>query len=111
MIITTFRSRHSALAGNDFEDFFAELKELAELNAGFIDIKTYRAEDGERLTIARWRDKETLELWLQNLPHLQAKRLAREKWYDYFEIQTAEVFRTATFDRRAIEDASMHQPV
>jgi heme-degrading monooxygenase HmoA len=67
MIITTFRSRHSALAGNDFEGFFAELKELAKLNAGFIDIKTYRAEDGERLTIARWRDKETLELWLQKL--------------------------------------------
>ena len=111
MIITTFRSRHSALAGNDYEDFFAELKELAKLNSGFIDIKTYRAEDGERLTIARWRDKETLELWSQNLPHLQAKRLATEKWYDYFEIQTAEVFRTATFDRRAIEDAAMHQHV
>ena len=111
MIITIFRSCHSALAGKDYEDFFAELKELAKFNPGFIDIKTYQAEGGEWLTIARWRDKETLQLWSQDLCHLQAKRLARERWYDYFEIQTAEVFRTAIFDRQAIEDAAMDQSV
>lgn len=109
MIITTFRSRHSALAGKDYEDFFAELRELAKLNPGFIDIKTYQAEDGERLTIARWSDKETLQLWSQNLRHLQAKRLAGERWYDHFEIQTAEVFRTASFDRQAIEESATHK--
>ena len=107
MILTIFRSRHSALAGEDYETFFAELKELAKLNPGFVDIKSYRAEDGEQLTVVRWKDKETLQEWSRNVRHLEAKRLGREKWYDYFEIQTAEVFRTSTFDRSTTSNNSL----
>ena len=111
MLITIFRSRHSTLAGEDYDQFFTELKELAKLNPGFVDIKSYRAEDGERLTVVRWKDKETLQEWSQNARHLEAKRLAREKWYDYFEIQTAEIFRTSTFDRSTTSNHSSLKPV
>jgi heme-degrading monooxygenase HmoA len=93
------------MAGDDYTTWFAELKELAKNNPGFIDIKTYRADDGERLTAVRWRDAETSREWSHNVRHLEAKRLAREKWYDYFEIQVSEVIRTSRFDRDQPDEA------
>src|SRR5215471_15603793 len=99
MILTVFRSRLSPYAGDDYTAWLAELKELAKLNPGFVDIKSYTAEDGERLTAVRWRDAQTLREWSNNARHLEAKRLAREKWYDWFEIEVAEVIRSNRFTR------------
>ena len=99
MILTVFRSRLSSLAKEDYTAWVAELKELATQNTGFVDIKTYVAEDGERLTVVRWKDRETLGEWSRNARHVEAKRLAREKWYEYFEVQVAEVLRTNYFER------------
>lgn len=100
MILTVFRSRLSANAGADYSAWVSELKELAKENSGFIDIKNYTAEDGERLTVVRWKDATTLREWSRNARHLEAKRLAREKWYDYFEIEIAEVTRTNRFESK-----------
>jgi heme-degrading monooxygenase HmoA len=97
MILTVFRSRLTEAAGEDYTGWVMELKELAKDNPGFVDIKTYTADDGERLTAVRWRDKDTLRDWSRNVRHLEAKRLAREKWYQYFEIEVAEIFRTNSF--------------
>jgi heme-degrading monooxygenase HmoA len=102
MILTVFRSRLTEAAGEDYVEWVNELKELAKDNPGFIDIKTYTADDGERLTAVRWRDKETLRDWSHNARHLEAKRLAREKWYQYFEIEVAEVFRTNSFGSKEL---------
>lgn len=105
MILTVFRSRLSTPVHDDYAVWVAELKELAKSNPGFIDIKTYTAEDGERLTAVRWRDEQTLRDWAHNARHLEAKRLAREKWYDYFEIEIAQVLRTNSFRKAQPEEA------
>lgn len=106
MILTVFRSRLTSLAQDDYAAWVLELKELAKQNSGFIDIKTYTAEDGERLTAVRWKDAATLREWSINARHLQAKGLGRKKWYEYFESQVAEVIRTSTFHRDDTGSAS-----
>jgi len=37
------------------------MMQLVEQNPGFVDVKSYKAEDGERLTVVRFKDEETLK--------------------------------------------------
>jgi heme-degrading monooxygenase HmoA len=66
---------------------------------GFIDFKSFKAEDGERLSIIRWQDEETLRAWREDPRHLVAQHAGRTKWYEYYKIEVAQVLRESIFDR------------
>jgi heme-degrading monooxygenase HmoA len=74
---------------------------LAKTMPGFVDVKAYRADDGERLTVVWWKDEETLRGWREQARHRVAQRLGREKWYEYYKIDVAEITRANAFERRA----------
>jgi heme-degrading monooxygenase HmoA len=44
---------------------------------------------------------ETLKSWTDDTRHVIAQRLGREKWYEYFKVEVAEVARSYGFDRPA----------
>ena len=99
MIVILFRSRLTAAAGADYAAMDAELAELVRNQPGFIDVKSFTAADGERLTLVWWKDKETLLEW-RNLPrHREAQQTGRARWYEYYKMEVAEVFRTSNFER------------
>lgn len=99
MIIILFRSRLTPQAGEDYDSLLAEMGEYVKEQPGFVDVKSFTAEDGERLTIVWWKDQETLEQWRQNERHRAAKTLGRERWYEYYRMELAEVFLASDFDR------------
>ena len=68
---------------------------------GFIDFKSFQADDGEHLSVIRWESQETLRAWTDDLRHVVAQRLGREKWYEYFRVEVADVVRSYGFDRKA----------
>lgn len=97
MIVILFRSRLTA--GADYVAMDAELDKLVRVQPGFIDVKSFTASDGERLTLVWWKDRETLLQW-RNLPrHREAQEAGRAKWYEYYRMEVAEVFRTSDFAR------------
>jgi len=99
MIVILFRSRLTAAAGADYAALDAELDHLVRGQPGFIDVKSFTAADGERLTLVWWQDRETLLQW-RNLPrHREAQEAGRAKWYEYYKMEVAEVFRTSDFAR------------
>jgi len=99
MIVILFRSRLTPAAGADYAAMDAELAELVPKQPGFVDVKSFTAADGERLTLVWWKDKETLLQW-RNLPrHREAQQTGRAKWYEYYKMEVAEVFRTSNFER------------
>ncbi|HTD21262.1 MAG TPA: hypothetical protein VK738_01265 [Terriglobales bacterium] len=55
MLIILFRSKLTAQAGEDYQDTNAEMESLVRQNPGFIDVKSYKSEDGERLTVVWWK--------------------------------------------------------
>ena len=70
-----------------------------DFQPGFIDVKSFTAADGERLTLVWWKDRETLLQW-RNLPrHREAQETGRAKWYEYYKMEVAEVFRASDFAR------------
>ena len=102
MIVVLFRSKLVPTASSDgYDEMAEEMDALARTMPGFIDVKSFKAEDGERLTVVWWQDEETLRAWREQARHRVAQRTGRERWYDYYKMDVAEVIRTNNFERKA----------
>ena len=99
MVVVLFRSRLTAIAGDDYSQMAAEMLATAQGMPGFIDFKSFKADDGERISVIWWQDLETLAAWRNHPRHLVAQQAGRSKWYEYYKIEVAEVVRQAAFAR------------
>ena len=100
MLVILFRSRLTASAAADgYPEMADEMEDLARQMPGFVDVKAYKADDGERLTVVWWQDEETLKGWREQVRHRLAQRLGREKWYEYYKLEVAQVVRQNAFER------------
>jgi heme-degrading monooxygenase HmoA len=99
MMLISFRSRLSGVDGKGYDAMAEEMEKLARSHDGFVDVKAYTADDGERLTLVWWRDRESLRAWAENLRHREAQRQGRDRWYAFYKLEVAEVVRTADFHR------------
>ena len=68
---------------------------------GFIDVKSFKADDGERLTVVWWENEETLKAWREQARHRVAQRTGRERWTGPTSSRWAEWCRTNAFERPA----------
>jgi heme-degrading monooxygenase HmoA len=99
MMVVLFRSK-LVDTPDGYAEMAAEMLALAKTMPGFIDVKAFNADDGERLTLVWWQDEETLKGWREQARHRVAQRLGRERWYEYYNIEVAEVIRKNSFERR-----------
>lgn len=100
MLVILFRSKLTGEAGADYDAMDAEMQALVRENPGFIAVKSYKAEDGERLTVVWWRDEESLREWRQNMRHRVAQENGRNSWYEYYKLEVATIHREKSFDRK-----------
>ncbi len=63
------------------------MERLAKEMPGFVSIKTFIADDGERVSIIEFKNEETHNAWKNHPEHKEAQRLGREKFYSEFKIQ------------------------
>ena len=66
---------------------------------GFVAMKSFTADDGERLTVVWWENDELQSAWRRDARHREAQKLGRERWYHYYHIEVAEVMREQQFTR------------
>jgi heme-degrading monooxygenase HmoA len=104
MVVVLFRSKLVDPA-TGYSEMAVEMDQLARTMPGFVDVKSYTAEDGERLTIVWWQDEETLRGWREQARHRVAQRTGRDQWYQYYKLDVATVVRSKEFDRVAAVDA------
>jgi heme-degrading monooxygenase HmoA len=105
MIVILFRSKLTSEAGQDYAETNLGLEQYVKTMPGYVMAKSYTSEDGERLTLVWWRDKESLELWRNNARHMAAKSQGRQKWYEYYKVEIAEVFHYSQFDKPKLGSA------
>jgi heme-degrading monooxygenase HmoA len=98
MVVVLFRSK-LVEDPEGYGEMAEEMESLARTMPGFVDVKSYKADDGERLTIVWWENEETLAKWREHARHRVAQRAGRELWYSYYRMDVAEVVRSRTFDR------------
>jgi len=74
-----------------------EMDELAREMEGFLSIKTFVAEDGERVSVVEFAGWETLRARAHHPRHLEAQALERKRFYLEFWLQSGEVARESRF--------------
>ena len=99
MIVILFRSKLTGAAGADYSTMSDRMLELARSAPGFVDMRNYGSEDGERLTVVWWENQETLEKWREDPRHRAAQETGRRIWYEYYDMEVAEVVRESRFSR------------
>jgi heme-degrading monooxygenase HmoA len=110
MIITLFRSRLTSQARDDYSAMATEILERASTYPGFIAMKEFKADDGERLTVVWWENHELQAAWRRDERHLVAQRLGRERWYHDYHIEVAEVKSLTSPHGDASVTCAVHRP-
>jgi heme-degrading monooxygenase HmoA len=100
MLIVLFRSK-LVDTPEGYAEKAQEMLDLARTMPGFIDVKAFKAEDGERLTMVWWENEETLAQWRNETRHREAQRAGRERWYEHYTVEVAEVIRSSRFTRQS----------
>jgi len=103
VIVILFRSRLTEAAGDDYRSMDEEISALARRADGFEGVKSFSADDGERLTIVWWRDAESLARWRNDPRHRVARQTGRAQWYESYDMEVAEIVRESRFRRRSGE--------
>lgn len=93
-VVTIFRSRLKPGIDEEYGELADEISALAREQPGYVDHKTFVAEDGERVTIATFADEASQRAWREHPRHREAQRLGRERFYETYSLQVAAVIRT-----------------
>jgi heme-degrading monooxygenase HmoA len=99
-IVTVFRSRLRDDAGPGYGPTAAEMERLGRSMPGFVDFKTFTADDGERLALITFADAESQRAWRTQVDHRAAQRSGRDRWYSRYTIQVCECRSARAFVHR-----------
>ena len=99
MVLILFRSRLATETGDDYHAMAEEMVATAREMPGFVDYSFYTSENGERLSVVRWEDLETMKAWRAHPRHKIAQAAGRDRWYQSYDIEIAEVIRASRFNR------------
>jgi len=109
MIYTLFFSRLRDRGPKAHEQYLRHSDSLEQRVStefpGFVDTKTFVAEDGERLTLVRFQDAESQHAWASDALHNQAQERGREEYYDEYRITLCRELRSHGWVRETEEAA------
>ncbi|MCW2543777.1 MAG: antibiotic biosynthesis monooxygenase [Frankiales bacterium] len=95
-VVTVFRSRLRDDAGG-YSEAAARMSELASGMPGYVDHKTFTADDGERVTVVTFADRASHDAWRTHAEHRVTQRRGREEFYATYSLQVGEVTTATTF--------------
>lgn len=98
-VVTVFRNRLRDGARTDYAPVAAEMTELARTMPGFVDAKTFAADDGERVTVVTFEDRDSHDAWRDHPRHREAMGLGISSFYEQYSIQVAEETYRNDFSR------------
>jgi heme-degrading monooxygenase HmoA len=96
-VVTVFRSRLRVDADPRYEALDAELRARAHALGGLVDVTSFVAEDGERVTVVTFEDRASHERWATDAVHRDAQRLGRDGVYAAYSIQVGECRHATSF--------------
>ena len=94
--LTVFRNRLRPEALEEYGPLADRMAELADGMPGFVERKTFVAEDGERLTLVVFQTREQQHAWRDHPEHRAAQRAGVERLYSEYRLMVC----TLDDDRR-----------
>ena len=95
-MVTVFRSRLRDVH-DGYDEKAVELEAAARAMPGFVDFKSFVADDGERVSIAMFDSPESHEAWRDDAEHQLAQRRGRDEWYAEYHIQVCRLMAEHNF--------------
>jgi heme-degrading monooxygenase HmoA len=100
MVVTIFRSRLRAEHREEYERWAQRIHALAVTMPGFISIKTFTAEDGERVSLVEFESEESVRAWREHPEHREAQEMGRKLFYSEYRIQVCQPIRDYSFPKK-----------
>ena len=97
-VLTVIRSRLRADA-HAYAEHAARISELARSMPGYVEHKVFTAEDGERVTLVRFADRESHDAWARHPDHRAAQRAGVADYYEEYSIAVGDVDRARAWTR------------
>jgi heme-degrading monooxygenase HmoA len=95
-VVTVFRSRLRDDA-QGYPEAAARMSELASGMPGYVDHKTFTADDGERVTLVTFTDRASHDAWRTHAEHRATQRRGREEFYETYSLQVGSVDTARVF--------------
>ena len=87
-----FRSRLRPDA-DAYPEHAARISALARSMPGYVEHKVFTAEDGERVTLVTFADRESHDAWGRHPEHRDAQRAGVRDYYEEYSIAVGDVVR------------------
>ncbi len=91
-----FTSTRTELDDN-YSEMAIKMETLVKQQPGFLGVESARNEIG--ITVSYWESLEAIANWKQNLDHLDAQFLGRQKWYENYVVRIAKVEKEYSFEK------------
>lgn len=108
-VITVFRSRLRSDVEAAYGEVATQMSHLVREMPGFVDEKFFLSDDGERVTVVRFRDQAAQRAWAQHPEHLAAQRRGRAEFYEYYDISVSEETYARTFHSQEARSSGRDQ--
>jgi heme-degrading monooxygenase HmoA len=99
-IVTVFRSRLRPDSVDEYHETAQRILELARTMPGFVDFKSFEADDGERVSVVTFATMADHRAWRDHPEHRAAQQLGRDRFYASYDITVGEVVGERHFPPR-----------
>jgi heme-degrading monooxygenase HmoA len=92
IVVGDLKLRDSASV-DEYDRLGERMYEIVSNLPGFQSVKSFKAEDGEEITIFRFASEEALELWRTHPEHVETMRRGHAEFYTSGFLQVCKVIR------------------
>jgi heme-degrading monooxygenase HmoA len=97
LVIGIFRNRLRTGA-TGYPATAERMEALVSKMPGFLGLKTFAAEDGERVSLFAFETLAALEAWRDHPEHREAQRRGRDEFYAEYTLQVCDPIREVRFE-------------
>jgi heme-degrading monooxygenase HmoA len=97
-VVTVFRSRLRTDA-DAYPEHAARMSALAREMPGYVEHKTFTADDGERVTLVTFADRLAHDAWARYPEHREAQRAGVRDYYEAYSISVGTVEHASAWHR------------
>ena|SRR5690606_5057650 len=97
MFVVIFRAKVRGLDA-EYARVAARMRELAFAEFGCLEFVSV-GEGGQEIALSYWPDEAQIRAWKAHGDHVLAQELGRQRWYESYVVQVAEVGREYAWPR------------
>jgi heme-degrading monooxygenase HmoA len=108
--VIVFRSRLRDGVGEVYSEHANRIYELGIAMPGYLSIKDFVADDGERLALAEFDSAAHLAAWRDQADHRDAQQAGRDRYYTEYSVQICSVLRESRWKEASGRQAIDRDP-